>query len=327
MISLCKFYLKRGASCCLVAALLLFLGGCFSQSQKVIHDPVLTVNAHSLSVKEFSRLIAHQLKDLDALAAKDPNNVVRAKETILAQFIIGSLIQDYAKEKSIEVPQSLLDKEIANYRSHYPDDLSFRKMLAEEGLSLSEWRTSLRDRILERLVFEDLNKESPAPTLEELKAFYETQKESFKRKDQIYLRQIVVEDESKVDVLKKELKTKDFAVLAKRFSITPEAKEGGLVGWIEKGTVDYFDPLFKLREGAISEVFQSPFGFHIARVERKQAARTLPFESVQGQLAQQMRAQKEQAIFKSWLDQQMRKSKILRNNELIQALIIDTKEK
>ena len=165
------------------------------------------------------------------------------------------------------------------------------------------------------------------PTSDELKAYYESQKESFKRKEQIFIRQIVVENESKVDVIKKELKTRDFSLMAKQFSIAPEAKEGGVVGWIERGSVDFFDPLFRLKEGTVSGVFQSPFGFHIARVEQKRPAKTLPFDAVKAQMALQIRAQREQALFKDWLDRQMRKSKILRNNELIQALIVDTKEK
>jgi peptidyl-prolyl cis-trans isomerase C len=307
--------------------LLLGLFGCVNSNQKVIHEPVLSVNKHSLSVKEFSRQIAHQLKDLDALAAKDPNNVVRAKENILTQFIIDALIRDFAEQKGLAVTEDLLDKEIKSYRSLYPDDLSFRKVLAEEGLSLSEWRTRIKDRLLERLVFKELNKNTLEPTSDELTAYYESQKESFKRKEQIFIRQIVVENESKVDVIKKELKTRDFSLMAKQFSIAPEAKEGGVVGWIERGSVDFFDPLFRLKEGAVSGVFQSPFGFHIARVEQKRPAKTLPFDAVKAQMALQIRAQREQALFKDWLDRQMRKSKILRNNELIQALIVDTKEK
>lgn len=282
---------------------------------------------HELSVKEFSQKIAYQLKNLDSLAAKDPNNVVRAKETILSQFIIESLVQDYAKEENIQVTPELLEAEIARYRSNYPDDLSFRKMLAEEGASLSEWRRALQIRLLERLVFARLNRDLAEPSVEEMRAYFESHKDLYKKRERIYLRQIVTEDESKMDVIKKEVKTKDFAALAKKFSITPESRDGGLIGWIERGSVDYFDPLFQAKEGALSDVFKSPFGYHLARVEKKSPAKNLSFEDARPQIILTMKAQKEQAAFKSWLDVQIRKSKVLRNNELIQALNVDTKEK
>lgn len=311
----------------LMIGLLFSLASCFTQNQKTLSSSVLKVNEHSLSVKEFSQKLAQLLKDLDALAAKDPNNVVRAKETLLSQFIIDCLIQDYATANQIEVSAEILDSEVNRYRALYPDDLSFRKMLAEEGLSLADWRKQLRARLLEKIVFERIGKSAPEITNAEIQSYFDSNKEQFKKRDRILMRQIVTDEESKMDVILKELKTKDFAGLAQKYSITPEAKSGGLVGWIEKGSVDYFDPLFQLREGVTSDMFKSPFGFHIARVEKKSPAHQSTLNEIKPQIVRTLRSQREQALFKSWLDEQIRGSHIFRNNELIRALNIDTKDK
>lgn len=308
-----------------LAFIILLLAGCTNHTQKYSLKPVLVVNEHVLTAKEFSVKLARRLKNLDALAAKDPSTNRRAKEEILSAFIAQSLTLDWARFQKIVVTEDELDKEVDLIRSSYPDDLSFRRVLSEEKTSFSDWREQLRYSLIEKAVFKKFNEKTKAPTDEEIKSYYEENKETFKRKERIYLRQIVVEEEAKAEILKSELKKKDFAALATKYSIAPEAKQGGLVGWVEKGSVDFFDPLYTLPVGAVSVTFKSPFGFHIAKIEKKSPAMTLPLEEVKSRITQSIRALKEQAAYVSWLDLQLRSAKVTRDNDLINAIRVDTR--
>lgn len=308
-----------------LAFLLIFLAGCTNHTQRFSLKPVLVVNDHVLTAKEFSVKLARRLKDLDALAAKDPSTNQRAKEEILSSFITQSLTLDWARFQKIEISEDELDKEVDRIRSSYPDDLSFRRVLSQEKTSFSDWREQLRYSLIERAVFKRLNEKSKPPSEEEIKNYYEDSKETFKRKERIYLRQIVVEEEAKAEILKTELKKKEFAALATKYSIAPEAKHGGLVGWIEKGNVDFYDPLFTLPVGGTSAIFKSPFGFHIAKIEKKSPAMTLPLEEVKPRILQTLKAMKEQAAFVSWLDLQLRSAKVTRDNDLINSIRVDTR--
>ena len=299
---------------------------CVWKNSQIATAPVMVVNNHKLSTKDFARSLAQQLKLLDALAAKDPNHVVRSKENILSQFVVESLTTDYAAAAGITVDEKEVLDSVNNYRSLYPDDLSFRRVLAEEGLSFSEWKDRLKYRLLEKKVFLKMNEKNSEPSESEIQSFYTGKKELFQKRERILFRQIVVGEEAVMDTVLSQIKTKEFSSLARKYSITPEDKNGGLVDWIEKGSVDYFDPLFKLREGQVSEVFKSPFGFHIAKIERKAPAETIPLAKVRTQIIATLRAAKEQALYKDWLDKQIHQSKVLRNNELIQSINIDTKE-
>jgi peptidyl-prolyl cis-trans isomerase SurA len=63
----------------------------------------------------------------------------------------------------------------------------------------------------------------------------------------------------------------DFALLAKRESMDPTTKEtGGDLGWARRGQyVSEFEYwVWRLPPGELSPVFESPFGFHIVRVDR-----------------------------------------------------------
>lgn len=301
----------------------LCLAGCPSRYQKVSTKPVEKVNDHVLTAKEFAAQLARRLKNYDALAAKDPNNVHRVKEEILRNFLVKSLSLDWARANSIVVTEAALDKEVDRLRANYPDDLSFRRSLAQENLSFSEWREELRYSMIEREVFKKINEKIKPASEEEIQRYYEEHKEQFKRKERIYIRQIVVEDEAKADVIRADLKTKDFSALAKKYSIAPEAKDGGLVGWIEKGTVDFFDSLFAAGGG--TQTIKSPFGVHLVRVEKRAPASTMGIDEARPQIVRALRAQREQAEYVAWLDAQLRSSKVMKDYDLMNSITVDTR--
>lgn len=319
-----KFLKSPALTGLFIWSLLIAGTACTSNYQKLSSKPVVKVNDHVLTAKEFSNQLARKLKDLDALTAKDPSTVHRTKEELLRSFIVKSLTLDWARANSLVVTESDLDKEVDKYRANYPDDLSFRRLLAQENLSFSEWREELRYTLIERAVFKKLNERVKAPTESEIKHYYDEHKDQFKKKERIYLRQIVTDEQGKADLLKSQVKTKDFSELAKKYSVAPEAKAGGLVGWIEIGTVDFFDPLFKSGVGSVTQL-KSPFGFHVVKVEKKAPAGITPMEEVRNQITRTLTAQREQAEFVKWLDAQLRSSKVLKDNELINSIVVETR--
>lgn len=301
------------------------MASCDLGMSRVASHPVVKVNEHSLSAKDFADRLARRLKNFDALSAKDPNNVKRAKEDVIRVFILQALTEDYAKANKIEVDDSELDQEVNQFRSSYPDDLSFRRVLADESLSMSDWKSELKQTLLSRKVYQSISGKSPQPSPDEIKRYYEENKERFRRKERVYLRQIILDDLSKAQSLRDELKKKDFSDLAKKFSVAPEARNGGLVGWIEKGSVDVFDKAFNLPVGGLSQVLESTYGFHIFKVERKAGAGYSTLEEVKPVIVQALKGQKEQAEFADWLDKQIRSSRVLRDNELLSAISVETR--
>lgn len=301
------------------------LSSCTWNSSRVANLTVVQVNDHKLTTKELARELARRLKKLDALSAKDPNNVRRSKEEIIRNFILEAMVEDYAKAQKISVSEEDLEKSINQIRSSYPDDLSFRRVLAEENMSFSDWKEDLKKTLLERSVFAKLSEKAVAPTETEVRSYYEENKDRFRRKERVYVRQIIVDEITKAQSIREELKKKDFAEVAKKSSVAPEGKNGGLVGWIERGTVDIFDKAFTLPVGGMSQVLESSYGFHIFKVERKAPPGLASLEEVRDVIVQTLKGQKEQGEFAGWLDLQIRSSKVLRDNDLINAISVETR--
>lgn len=259
------------------------------------------------------------------MTAKDPVNLARAKDEVVREFILSSLITDAAKEQQLAISDTELTTAVNEVRSGFPDDIAFRRTLAEENLSFLAWKDRVLQSLLQKKFFAKLREGGEAISPAEISSYYESNKPKFLRKERILLRQIVVDELSKAEELRAELKKRDFGTLASKYSVAPEAKSGGSVGWIEKGTVDIFDKAFALSQGSISSPLESPYGIHIFKVEKKRPAGTASLDEVRAEIEKELAVRKEQAAFLAWLDKQLRKSVVMKNVQFIEKMTVETR--
>ena len=313
----------------LILISVLCLNSCLSKKSDPSSLVVLKVNSSSLSVKEFADRLSRSLKDTTAIAAKDNSFIQKAKVRIVNDFILQVMVRDWAKNNDIRVHKDgekgwLV--EIKKLRRGYPDDLSFRKALSEEGLSYNEWQAKVRFNLLHKLVIKELSKKIVPPEPDEIKAYYSNHVSDFTIPRQIHLVQIVLRTEAEANAILKELRgRKSLSELARKFSITPEGQQGGDLGWIDEGTSDIFDNVFNLRQGSLSHIIKSPYGYHIIKVIDKKSSRRLPLNDVKNRIHNILIELREQAVYTSWLEDQIRVTRVFKNDELINSITVKTK--
>jgi peptidyl-prolyl cis-trans isomerase C len=313
----------------LTSLLLLFtltLSGCDFFSNQVLGQIVVSVGPHKMTTQDLSKALASKLKDLDALSAKDPKVINQFKEKIVADFIVESLMLLWFDEKNIALSSQDVEAEIKKLVGGYPDDVSFRESLSEEGISFSQWRSKIEIGLKRKKIFELLTSQMPSPTDSELESFFQSNKGRFMIKDAVLVTHIVVADENQAEIVKKLTKNQKFADLVKKFSMASDASLGGQFGWIERESMpSEFDHIYKARVGDIVGPLKLADGFHLFRIDQKRAARPRLFAETKEQVRSEVLALRETARFSAWLDEQIKRYKVMKNSVILDNLYIETR--
>jgi peptidyl-prolyl cis-trans isomerase C len=309
-----------------VVVLTLWSSACTWNETSLQQQVVVRVENIELNSKQFADELAHRLSKYDALTAKDPKNVGRVKSSVINDFIMSSILRLWAQKNNIQVGKDTIDTEIKSIRSGFPDDFAFREELSRQGLSVSQWQQNVEGRLLEKSALEVVQKKVAEPTESEIEQEFKISLQKYRLQERIYLQQIVLSENSDADQIQAALRQKkSFDSLAKQFSITPEGKNGGIVGWIEKGTLEVFDKAFLMPIGRPSETIQSPYGFHIMIVLKKAPAGIATLASVHEAIRRDLKAKKDQAYFSAWLDQQIRSLHVFKDQQIIDQMLVETR--
>jgi peptidyl-prolyl cis-trans isomerase D len=140
----------------------------------------------------------------------------------------------------------------------------------------------------------------------EISEYYELEKDSrFTDPEEVRARHILVKtptgggDEAKAtarkeadDLLAQVRAGGDFAALAKQHSADPgSAAKGGDLGFFPRGrmTPAFENAAFALDPGQLSEVVETPFGFHIIKVEERHAGGPKPLDAVRDEITKTLK--------------------------------------
>ena len=213
------------------------------------------------------------------------------------------LVQQAQRDTSIKVTdQEVLDQveqTYQNVRKQFNTETEFRDQIRQARFgSVEEWRRWLADEQRRELYAQRLieaqrqkGKLRPIPPTDaQMREFWEQNKaQQPRRPATASFRQIVIRPVpdsvsrakafARAESLVVQLRHgADFAGTAKRFSAdSVSAAQGGELGWFRRGVMvkEFEDVAFRIRPGEISDPVETPFGFHIIRVERTQPAEIL----------------------------------------------------
>lgn len=307
-----------------LAVISLGLFSCKKSKEDYSQRVVVRVGTKEIRSTEFAQELSSYLRSYDALTAKDPATVKRTKRMVLEKLIREEILLAWAKKNGVSVEPAEVEKEIQGFRAQYPNDIAFRKSLAEEGLSLDHWEHEMQMRLLEKKVVHTVSgTQKISDSL--LREYYLQNKSQFVKKERARLRQIVtakqLDAESVLGLLKKGEK---FEELAKKYSLGPEGARGGSLGWIEKGTLEVFDQAFKLGAKGRTGVLSSPYGFHIIELLEKRAPQNVAFEQAREKISKILSEKLSQDAYNSWFRGEIQKSKIFVDQPLVDAMEITT---
>ena len=274
----------------------------------VLPDVLARVNGDAITKVDFERAIRNVEQRAGGPLPADRRDMIY--RGLLDQLVGLKLLRQEAAARKIQVPDAELNARIDEIKKQFPSEDVFTQMLATQKMTLADLRADQHDDLAVNRLLAEALKEKVTVSPEQIDTFYQQNLERFKQPDQVKASHILISVpqgadaaakaaiRAKADDVLKQVKAgKDFAALAKEFSQDPgSAVNGGDLGYFRQGQMvgPFNDVAFKLAPGAVSDLVETQFGFHIIKVVDKKAAQTAPLDEVRPQLKQYLEGQNRQ---------------------------------
>ncbi len=235
--------------------------------------------------------------DLDRLVSNQPPEAQK-------------IIQTNADQRNNFIRQILLTKAIA---SRARKDGFDKKPEVKEIISLLIDQ-SLANEYLGKVVVANIKL-----TDEEMQKYYSEHQKDLQLPEEVKVRHIyIASPKNPTAELKEKARTKaeellrqaregvDFAKIAKEHSEDSDsANKGGDLGYISAGktnSLEFESAAFALKPSEISTIVETPFGFHIIKVDEKKEKRRATFDEAKEYIQNQLKEQHKRKISQEFLD-------------------------
>lgn len=181
---------------------------------------------------------------------------------MLDQWIDEVVLSEYAATHGIEVPAEAIAQSVRN----------------DAGSTVIEKRDDMRRQKL----IAGLNADVPEPADSEVRDEYDKHPNEFKSGEEVHVRQILVHDENLANQIVERLKKGEhFEDLSSQYSLAPNAKKGGDIGYVSRGELPkmFEDVIFALKPGQISSVIRTDSSFHVFRVDERRGPGMIDFQT------------------------------------------------
>jgi parvulin-like peptidyl-prolyl isomerase len=225
------------------------------------------------------------------------------ERTLFRQEIISS---------GLTLPKEKVDTIFVQLKNECKDQQEFyKKYSAENDEQIKEQINAVAKM---QLKFAQIFKDITTPSKEDIRKYYEENKEHFKNPEQvktgIILRPVNlrVEEETAYGQIK-QIYDQFLNGVVFEFLI---AKENAKIDFVARGRLpqEIDDVIFNLGVGQVSNIFRSRYGYHIAKVYEKRPPTQADLNQVKDQIAEILIKQEQDKAFFAFIDQLRAKARI-----------------
>lgn len=238
---------------------------------------------------------------------------------IMENLIVRRLLLNQVEKDAVQVEEEEIDSLIAMYRQQMPGDTSLEEQLAQMNMSEDQFRDNVRSELRVNKMLEEKVAHVGEPSAEEVEAFHTAHlDEYFSVPASVRARHILItveEDAADAELAAAReqaenlraqlLDGADFSELAMEHSDCPSGQRGGDLGQFGRGQMvpAFEEAAFAQEIGAIGEVVESDFGFHIIKVDEQIEAGIQPLEEAADQIAQFLQSQAREDALRAYVEQ------------------------
>jgi peptidyl-prolyl cis-trans isomerase SurA len=239
----------------------------------------------------------------------------RQKNT-LRELIDQSLLVQRGKDMGLNVEPDVIKKLDQLRQQNKIDSMEdLEKAVSAQGSNWEDFKNNIRNGILTQRVISNEVGSHITIGKEEIGKYYNEHKKEFVRPEQVALREIEVSTEGKKDTelpdLKKKAETalkrvkdgEDFGEIAKRFSDSSTAKQGGFLGVYKRGELskELEDIVFKMKKNDLTDVMDTKQGYLVLQVLERYEEGEQPLAKVENEIMDHLYSERMEPAMRQYL--------------------------
>ena len=246
---------------------------------------------------------------------------LQAKDLAKKRLIDHRLLFAEAQRRIQDLTTDEIEAEFESVAKRYGGKQKFLEQFKLADVDLPIVKREIAGDMRFHRFLKQLDSQVAKPTEEQAAAYYEEYKSDFRVPDQYKAAQIVfytnqgqslAEQEANArDALRRLKEGESFAKIADEISDSPGS--GGDLGWIPQGGMakEFEEIVFKLEKGQISGVFQTSFGFHIARLDDRKPGHQLSFEEAKTEVVATLQRDQHNTLYQQAIKDLRSKAEIV----------------
>lgn len=247
----------------------------------------------------------------------EPEERTRVEQVARRQLKIEQRILATAEAASVILPASSVKRAEAEIRGRYQSDAEFVADLERAELDRASLVQAIERELKVEAVLERVARQSVAVSDIDVELYYVLHRDRFRRPENRTLRHVLItinedlvgSDRAtafrRIDEICTRLKKspKRFGEQALKHSECPTAMSGGQLGTMKRGQLypELEEVAFALDPGAISDVVESPLGFHVLQCVAVEGGCELPLSAVREKIRERITESRRQAVQKAWI--------------------------
>ena len=283
------------AAGCLLLIVTFLKGAAFAQD-----DVLAKFGSKTITVSDYNKIIGYLDTEKQKVIEKNP----QLKENVLRQLVQSMVLSELARKAGFD-KRPEVQEQLKVFTDNFLANEYLKKEVAAK-VAVSE---------------------------DDVKSYYDTHQDEFKTPEMVKAQHILIkvdksaseEDKKQArkkaeDILDKIKAGEDFAKLASEFSDDPGSKsKGGELGFFARGRMvkSFEDAAFALKPGEVSGIVESPFGYHIIKVEERNDAGVEPYDTAKDKIKQKLVQERAKTTVTEFIDKTMKDANVEIHPELL----------
>ncbi|MBF0227436.1 MAG: peptidylprolyl isomerase [Desulfobacterales bacterium] len=279
----------------------------------IVNDDIITLS----DINQESMPFEKRIKSAGYPSYKENELLKNLHSDMLNKLIDQKITDQEIKKTEIKISDKEVDAYIDRIKeANFMTSEDFVRALSKDNLTVDEYKNQVKGQILRNKLVNYKVKSKIVITKEDIKAYYEKNKNLYAGEKKYHLRHILMKISSFADtdekkaVLKKmeeiyqKLKEgESFERIAKNYSESPYASKGGDLGFfkIDELLGQIKENVYNLKEGEFTQIIDTEQGYQIFYLEKIENVNKKSFEESSSEIEKKLYDEIVEKTFKSWL--------------------------